>query len=155
MQWSSACSIRLVKTKMSSRKGLASISGHSHISAWFDHSWVDIEPHKDHCVSARENSLTPLTNQVERRLREQTFTRDDAFNMIYLLLPRMFSVHITSHETLLSCRTSFQRWPSGGLGICASRPMLIMTSSGRMRFFTQPIFGCSPRPRKRPGGSIL
>ena len=32
-------------------------------------------------------------------------------------------------------------------------PMLMMMSSGMMRFFTRPILGCSPRPRNNPGGS--
>lgn len=31
---------------------------------------------------------------------------------------------------------------------------LIMMSSGLMRLFSMPIFGWSPRPRKRPGGSM-
>lgn len=31
---------------------------------------------------------------------------------------------------------------------------LMMMSSGRMRLFSMPIFGWSPLPRKRPGGSI-
>jgi hypothetical protein len=30
-----------------------------------------------------------------------------------------------------------------------------MTSSGNTRFLSIPIFGCSPRPRNNPGGSIL
>lgn len=57
--------------------------------------------------------------------------------------------------TLLSCRTSFHLWPGGGLGAVASELQFMMTSSGLTRRFSIPIFGCSPRPRKSPGGSIL
>lgn len=126
---------------------------------------------------------------------------------MYLMEPWMFSVQLTSHVTVLSCRTSFQLWPSGGTGIRDSLSMrevnneltlvsvnsgrlcmvpyvkllilfqlleiilktlqryplpplshalqLMMMSSGWILFFSMPCFGCSPLPRKRPGGSIL
>lgn len=120
--------------------------------------WPDVtyEPSR---ISANlfrpETDRTKVTNNQETMFNRRTLTLDDALSMMYLLFPRMFSVHMTNHETLLSCRTSFHWCPSGGLGITASWPMLMIMSSGRMRFLTQPIFGCSPRPRKRPGGSIL
>lgn len=62
-----------------------------------------------------------------------------------------------SHRTLtfLSWRTSFHLWPSGGFGIFEFLLQLMMTSSGRTRFLSIPILGCSPRPRNNPGGSIL
>ena len=51
----------------------------------------------------KENHYLNIKNYIK-----QTLTRDEAFNIIYLLFPRIFSVHITNHDTLLSCRTSFQ-----------------------------------------------
>ena len=38
-------------------------------------------------------------------------------------------------------------------GTCASSERLMVMSSGKMRDLSWPILGCSPRPRKRPGGS--
>lgn len=54
--------------------------------------------------------------------------------------PWMFSVQLTSHVTVLSCRTSFQRWPAGGTGIQDSLSIrevnneqkLVSVDSGRL-----------------------
>ncbi|MPC40811.1 hypothetical protein E2C01_034380 [Portunus trituberculatus] len=43
----------------------------------------------------------------------------------------------------------------GGFGMEESLEQLMITSSGMMRFLSIPCFGCSPRPRNNPGGSIL
>uniref|UniRef100_A0A182UH79 Uncharacterized protein n=1 Tax=Anopheles melas TaxID=34690 RepID=A0A182UH79_9DIPT len=77
------------------------------------------------------------------------------FSMMYFTCPCTFSTQEASHDTVLSWRTSFHRRPGGGDGILLSCEQLIMTSSGITRLFTRPIFGCSPRPRNKPGGSIL
>ena len=101
---------------------------------------------------------------------------------MYLIEPWMFSVHDTSHVTLLSWRTSFHFLPEGGSGcleslwgeyltfksLCslnihsseltkqtvAHLLQLTMMSWGLMRRLSMPIFGWSPRPRNRPGGSM-
>ncbi len=99
---------------------------------------------------------------------------------MYLIEPWIFSVQDTSHVTLLSWRTSFHFVPGGGLGCfeslqweahyykhvfhqtggwwtVMSTPYLLqltIMSSGRIRRFSMPIFGWSPLPRNKPGGSI-
>lgn len=45
-----------------------------------------------------------------------TLSFELALSMMYLMEPWMFSVQLTSHVTVLSCRTSFQRWPAGATG---------------------------------------
>lgn len=99
---------------------------------------------------------------------------------MYLIEPWIFSVQDTSHVTLLSWRTSFHFVPGGGLGCFESLQweaqdckhvfhqtgwcqsvistpyllQLMIMSSGRIRRFSMPIFGWSPLPRNKPGGSI-
>mmetsp|Transcript_17673 Transcript_17673/g.30583 ORF Transcript_17673/g.30583 Transcript_17673/m.30583 type:complete len:200 (-) Transcript_17673:623-1222(-) len=80
------------------------------------------------------------------------FTALAAANITYFRDP-IESIQWASHVTFLSWRTSFHLRPVGGSGTLASSPMLMLTSSGAIRFFNFPIIGCFPRPRKRPGGS--
>ena len=68
-----------------------------------------------------------------------------------LVLMVSFQPH--SHVTSSLWITSFHLCPGRGGGTGAPLPMLMMMSSGMMRFFTRPILGCSPRPRNKPGGS--
>ena len=55
----------------------------------------------------------------------------------YLWLPLTFSTHVASQVTVLSWMTSFQLPPTLGLGMGASFPMLIVTSSGRTRSYNK------------------
>lgn len=69
-----------------------------------------------------------------------TLSFELALSMMYLMEPWMFSVQLTSHVTVLSCRTSFQRWPAGGTGIQDSLSIrevnneqkLVSVDSGRL-----------------------
>ena len=67
----------------------------------------------------------------------------------------LFSRHAAIQVTVLSDLTSAHLVPSGGVGASLRMPMLMVTSSALIRCLSLPIIGCSPRPRKRPGGSSV
>lgn len=69
------------------------------------------------------HTISPVT--VQRKMPKNphifyTLSFELALSMMYLMEPWIFSVQLTSHVTVLSCRTSFQWWPAGGMGIKAS-----------------------------------
>jgi len=78
---------------------------------------------------------------------------EPAARKTYLMLPLTFSFQVASHVTFWSCWIAFHLPGTLGIGTGASLPMLIVMSSGRSRNLCVPFLGCSPRPRKRPGGS--
>ena len=91
-------------------------------------------------------------------MSDMPFHDELADSQTHLSSPLIESFHLQSHVTVFLCSTSphlcFLPSPMSGTGgTLASCPMLIVMSSGKMRAFRWPIFGCSPRPRKRPGGS--
>mmetsp|Transcript_30429 Transcript_30429/g.81846 ORF Transcript_30429/g.81846 Transcript_30429/m.81846 type:complete len:228 (-) Transcript_30429:1016-1699(-) len=86
------------------------------------------------------------------------FHEELAASQTHLSCPLIESFHLASQVTLLSwitephlCALPSPR--SGTGGTVTPLPMLMVMSSGMIRFFTCPRFGWSPRPRKRPGGS--
>src|SRR5579862_9524654 len=76
-----------------------------------------------------------------------------AANMTYLYCLLTFSCHIANQVAVSSCFISFHWWPGGGGGTVAFLLTLMVICSGRTLFLTLPVFGCSPLPRKSPGGS--
>mmetsp|Transcript_44647 Transcript_44647/g.137797 ORF Transcript_44647/g.137797 Transcript_44647/m.137797 type:complete len:214 (+) Transcript_44647:1100-1741(+) len=81
-------------------------------------------------------------------------TVDDGASCTYLYSPLTLSCHMHSHDAVGSHTTLAHLCPGGGGGTLTPREMLMVTSSGRTRFLSMPRRGCSPRPRKRPGGSM-
>lgn len=64
----------------------------------------------------------------------------------------------TYHATVLQKQSHFWTYNMAMLTVTTWKPhllQLIMTSSGRIFFFSIPCLGWSPLPRKSPGGSIL
>lgn len=79
--------------------------------------------------SGRDSEIThkcrkwrSLTSQFHA-IKDPTLIFEDGFNMMYLFCPKTFSVQEHNHVTVLSWRTSFHLWPSGGTGISESLKM--------------------------------
>ena len=77
-----------------------------------------------------------------------------SFKYTYFVFPVMGSFQLANHPSHGSWIIRAHSCPSGPGGSCPAE-QLIVTCSGNIFCFTMPDFGCDPRPRKRPGPSIL
>jgi len=98
-------------------------------------------------------SLRTYSNHCKNPQNGQASVRTISLTHCTECSPQSFTCDRTKFTD--NAYTSFHRWPSGAFGMLPPLPQLITTSSGMTRRFSIPILGCSPRPRNRPGGSIL